>query len=437
MHLNLPYVEPPRGHEIELRTICALIHIGDPMDIRIQQAMLRLNRECFAYIDHRIIFDLVQGLFSKQHVFDLIEVMTIAAPDQHRVISLAMQDQYCSTANLEYDVAKLLDYRQWRIQLRILVDTVNLSMEYRLPEEALESMSLQLQALSKSQGNSASSIVRSYHQIADEFLSEENADNSDFSVEIPGLPRVPNRALITIAGRSGHGKTFFALYLMDKIIDAQPGKQTLYFNLEMHERVMLERHARLLGVQGSSRREVVSNGIIKLLPKQVSLISEPMITIDQIETESRLASLRQPIAVIVVDYLGLVGSKTKYDRKDLQQGDISKRLAALSIELDCDVICLIQVNREFKTRPVGDRCPLTTDAAESMGSVHSSSWWIGIDRPDQDDNSGDYQHLFQVRCRKNRGDAGNFELNLKFQNGMFHKWTQPFSVKRESKPSGF
>jgi replicative DNA helicase len=139
----------------------------------------------------------------------------------------------------------------------------------------------------------------------------------------------------------------------------------------------------------------------------------------------------------VVDYLGLIGSKARYEAKHLQQADISKRLAALSLELDCVVICLIQVNREFKNRPVGDRCPLTTDASESMGSVYSSSWWIGIDRPEQDDNSGEFQHLFMVACRKNRGDQGNFEFNLKFQNGMFSKWYRPFCPARVSAADGF
>lgn len=437
MQANVSHVMPPRGHEIEIRTLSALIHLGDPNHIRVQTAMLQIDRECFTNIDHKILFDLIHQLFHKGNPFDFVEFMTLVPDEQYPLITQAVKEEYMFTTNLEYDVQKLLAYRSWRKQLRILVDTVNLSIEHTLPLEGLQVIQEQLQLLSKTNSSSSASIVRSYEVIADEFLSESDEDNSQFMVDISGLPAVPNRALITIAGRSGHGKTFFALYLMDKIIDVHPGKQTLYFNLEMHERVMLERHAKILGINGSSRREVIKHGIAQLMPKNVSLISVPMITIDQIETESRLASLRQPIAVIVVDYLGLVGSKSKYDRKDLQQGDISKRLAALSIELDCVVICLIQVNREFKTRPIGDRCPLTTDSSESMGSVHSSSWWIGIDRPELDDSSGDYQHLFMVSCRKNRGDSGNFQLNLKFQGGMFSKWVRPFSPRRDTVPDGF
>lgn len=434
---NVAPIQPPRGHELEIRTLAALINIGDPNNIRIQSVMLKLDAQCFTDPHHKTLFVLIRELFAKGNPFDLVELMSLVSDEDYQFVAEMFQDKYCTANQLEHDVAKLLAYRLWRQQIKILVDTVNLSLEQTLPEEAIEVIRDNLQALSKTDRITASSIVRSYEIIADEFLSEPESDNSEFLVDIPGLPAVPNRALITIAGRSGHGKTFFALYLLDKIIDAHPDKQSLYFNLEMHERVMMERHAKLLGIQGNSRREVISNGIATLIPKNVSLISEPMISIDQIETESRLAALRQRISVIVVDYLGLVGSKSKYDRKDLQQNDIAKRLAALSIELDCVVICLIQVNREFKNRPVGDRCPLPTDSSESMGSVHSASWWIGIDRPELDDNSGEFRHLFMVACRKNRGDAGNFELNFKFQNGMFHKYHRPFSPVRNTTNDGF
>jgi replicative DNA helicase len=195
----------------------------------------------------------------------------------------------------------------------------------------------------------------------------------------------------------------------------------------MHERVMMERHARLLGVPGKDRTEIIRNGIAKLIEKNVSLISEPMITIEEIEIECRIAAMRQPIAVIVVDYLQLIRSKNKSESKHLEQSDIAKRLAALSIELNCVVIDLIQVNRDFKTRVAGDRCPVPQDSAESMGSVHSSSWWLGIDQPQCDSNDPEWQDMFQVQCRKNRGESGMFSLKLQFRNGMFSKWERPFS----------
>lgn len=435
MLTSLPHVVPPRGHEIEIRTLAALIHLGDPKNLRVQESMLKLDKDCFADHDNRVIFALIQELFSKGNAFDFVEFMTLVPNEQYHIVTMAVEEHYTGTNHLASDTEKLLAYKSWRKQLKILVNSVNRSLEETLPEEAMTAIREELQGLSNVDSGKSASIVRTYETEIDEYLTEEDEDNSDFQVDIPDLPRVPNRSLITIAGRSGHGKTFFALYLMDAIIDARPGEQTLYFNLEMHPRVMIERHALLLGARGANRKEVIANAAPKLMQKNVSLVSVPMITIEQIEAESRLAALRQPICCIVVDYLGLVGSKAKYDAKYQQQNDIAKRLAALSMELDCVVILLAQVNRDFKTRPIGDRCPLTSDAAESSGSVHSSTWWIGIDQPQNDDPSGDYQDLFMVECRKNRGNA-NFSLKFTFKNGMFWKYHKPFSP-RPAQPQGF
>lgn len=428
----------PCSPEIELRTLAALIHIGDSSHLRIQQAMLKLDAHCFQSLSNRALFELIYELFTKRQDFDFVQLISIVPHSLYELVSSIVQEQYVTTSHLEPDVDKLISYRAFRKQIRILINAVNFSLDALTPEESLEVIAESLQEINKSHSTTRKSYLRTYETIADEFLSSEVEDNTEIQIDIPGLPAVPNRALITIAGRSGHGKTFFALHLMDKLIDSIPDKQTIYFNLEMDERVMMERHAILVGTQGDSRKERIANCIARLLPKNVSLISEPMITIDEIETECRLASMRQPIAVIVVDYLGLIRSKSRSERKDLEQSDIAKRLAALSLELNCIVIALIQVNREFKNRPIGDRCPVTSDASESMGSVHSSSWWIGIDQPQADSDDSEWADQFRIACRKNRGDAGLFQTTLKFKGGMFSRWTRPFcSSNSKREPTGF
>jgi len=430
---RLQHIQPPNAGEIELRVISALTYIGECDNLKVQKAMLILDVFCFHNMDYRQMYELIVDLFNQGKEFSFVTFMTLVPKDIYEITYTMVKDDFNGCRYLEDDIQKLLAYRAWRKQVKILVEAVNYSLDATTAEESLTVIADNLQLINKTASTTRKSYLRTYETIADEFLSESDGDNSEFIVDIPDLPAVPNRALITIAGRSGHGKTFFALYLMDKIIDAHPGKQTLYFNLEMHERVMMERHAKILGVQGDNRRETINNAVAQLLTKNVSLISEPMITIDEIETECRLASMRQPIACIVVDYLGLIRSKSKSESKHLEQSDIAKRLAALSLELDCVVIALIQVNRDFKTRPVGDRCPMPQDSAESMGSVHSSSWWLGIDQPQNDDSDPEWADRFFVQCRKNRGDSGMFQLNLKFKYGMFSKYERPFGLNYNKK----
>jgi len=432
------YNPMPHSKELELRTLGALIAIGEPNHLDVQQALLLLNANCFYDMKHRIIFETIVELCKLGKQFDLVDLMSAVPPDVNYLLNDLIADKYFSKNYLAQDIQILIDYRDLRNQVKILSETINQSIEKILPGEGLALISQNLQQLTRSGTSNRKSITRAYEEIIDEYLSDSHEDDSEIKVDIPNLPPVPNKALITIAGRSGHGKTFFALYLMDKLIEAIPDKQTLYFNLEMHEHVMIERHAILLGHNCYSRKETITSALGELLAKRVSLISVPLITIEEIETESRIAALRQPIGIIVVDYIGLIRSKIKGERNDLEQLNIAKRLAALSMDLNCIVIALTQVNREAKMRPIGKRCPQPTDSSESMGTVHSSSWWIGIDQPSKDSSEPEWDNQFMVACRKNRGAGGNFELKFKFMGGTFSKWVMPFCpVKPKPEMDGF
>ncbi len=432
MHNLIQHARSRIALEIEYRVLGALIFIGKPKDLRAIQAIMALTPDSFGFKPNELLFQVINEQFDQESDFDLVTLSTMTDPRCDPVTTL-LKDAYYTPSLLANDVIVLNDHRTLRRQLVILVDMLNEVNRELNYQPCLNIIAERSQSLALCTTATQDERLVSYEALIEQELTISESDTSQFTVDIPQLPAVPNRALITIAGRSGHGKTFFALYLMDKLIDVLPGKQNLYFNLEMHPRAMLDRHAILVGAKGDDSRIRISSAAPRLLEKNMSLVSVPMITIDEIEALSRVAAVKQAIGVIVVDYLGLVSSKMRYDRYDLQQNAIAKRLAALSIELDCVVILLIQVNRESKSRPVGERCPVPSDAAEGMGSVHSSSWWIGIDQPYLDNEDPEFQHVFQVQCRKNRGESGLFKFNLEFRNGRFAIYRKPFTSRYESK----
>jgi replicative DNA helicase len=157
------------------------------------------------------------------------------------------------------------------------------------------------------------------------------------------------------------------------------------------------------------------------------------VSIDYIETSARLAHVKTPFSVIVVDYLGIVQNKSKFESHALKQADIALRLSALAIELDCIVIALTQVNRDYAGRQ--DKVPITSDAADSSGSERSSSYWLGIYRPFVDDET-QCENDFVVKCRKNR--FGNtWTAYFAFNEGTFgevHQYiytARPMTAKRD------
>lgn len=415
----------PRATEIEASVIISLIVIGKHDDSEAQQAMLRLTEDCFFNKNTREIFQIIKTLFHKKQLFDAVSLLSIVKDDVYLFLSELITHGLCHFKHWLNDVDKLISYRILREQLLLLSNITNQALESPIVEDSLAIIAEGLKEITSTANPVRVNNKKSYEQIIEEILIEENENNLTIPVDIPNFPEVPKNSLITIAGRSGHGKTFFAIYLMDKLIESLPDSQNLYFNLEMAERVMIERHARLLGFKGYGK-VLMKNSSPILLEKNVSLISVPMITIDEIETECRLSSLQKPLGVVVVDYLGLIRSKTKSERKDLEQSDIAKRLAALALELNCVVIGLIQVNRDFKNRPVGERVPQVSDSAESMGSVHSATWWLGIDQPQKDSMEPEFKDLFQIACRKNR-HGNTFFVELEFRDERFFEYHRRYS----------
>jgi replicative DNA helicase len=405
--------------DLEIRTIGALLSIGDHKKHLIQQSMMELSEDCFYSHDTRDIYLIIRKLFDKQEHFDVISILALIPDNRFEFFQRTLRDEFYTANFLTHDIEQLNNYRTLRKQLLILQATLDSAIDENSPSIALNLISDSLSALTETVNVTKNQNKESVQTMVDEWFSQEE-DNNYIYLEDTQFPRVPNQSLITIAGRSGHGKTFIAMYLMDKIIDQLPGKQNIYFNLEMNKHVMLQRYAGLLGYTGGTDREIVQNALPELLKKNMYFVNLPMITIDQIETISRLSALSQPVGVMVVDYLGLITTKSKAERNDLDQSGIAKRLAALSIELNCVVIALIQVNRDFKNRPVGERIPRPEDSSESMGSVHSATWWLGIDQPQKDDPSIEYKDLFQLGCRKGR-NGETFFFDLDFRDGQFFK----------------
>lgn len=425
----------PHCVDLEMRVIATLVNLGDRNDTRVQDAFLNLDIDCFYSVHTREMFDIISELFREEKDFSIASFIQHIPNAVFTNMDVLIKDYYNSPGMLETDVQTLNDYKTFRNQLRVLENSIIEANESLTPDKSLRVISDNIQRLNDTFTNKKERMSLNYAEIADNYLSNAHEDNAEFSVDIPGLPNVPNKSLITVAGRSGHGKTFWGLHLMDKIIDANPGKHNLYFNLEMQEIVMVERHAKLLGFKAQTRHELIEKSLPTLVQKNVNIISKPLITIEEIESLSRLASLKNPLSVIVVDYLGLIRTKAKSEHKHQEQSEITKRLAALAIELNCVVIALIQVNRDYKQRPVGSRCPKPEDAAESMGSVHSSTWWLGIDQPSHDSDDPQWRHMFQVECGKNRGESGMFKLRLEFIDGQFLPWKKPFSAQFTKKPA--
>lgn len=245
-------------------------------------------------------------------------------------------------------------------------------------------------------------------------------------------------SLCIIAGASGVGKSSFSLFMLDSIASLQPDKQSLFFSLELDKTELMERY---LGVLQKKPYSALSNieleqATIKALErpniKVFDLIDYPDIKyISSIIRHSILTSYSKPISVIVIDFVGLVKIEGYRESKAQMLEDIAYQLLSLAKKLNCVIILLQQVNREYYKRDSNDIVPIASDASDSSGPEKASSLWIGIGR--HGEHTGQDSNHFELAIRKNRHGLKDFRISLEFANGTFRELEPHFQFRRMPK----
>lgn len=158
---------------------------------------------------------------------------------------------------------------------------------------------------------------------------------------------------------------------------AQKGKYTYFASLEMSEkqlgnriiarRANIDSHVLRMGWLtdndfekiGKAAGEVSSIGMC---------IDSKISTIQEIEFKANKLKQNKNLGLIVIDYLQLLKSKTKFNNREQEVADISKRLKLLTKKLDIPIVALCQLNRETEKRNI----PILADLRES-GSLEQDA----------------------------------------------------------------
>lgn len=188
--------------------------------------------------------------------------------------------------------------------------------------------------------------------------------------------------LIVIAGRPSLGKT--ALGLDTARVAARNGVKVYFSSLEMSEEQLT---MRLLsgesGISGRSlRRGRFPKGDWGRVVGAGEKIADLNVIIDDTSAISEMELARRVRRVkpglLVVDYLQLMRSAQKADRKDLEIANITAGLKDLAKKVNIPVILLSQLNREVERR--SDPRPRLSDLRDSGAIEQDADIVIGIHR---------------------------------------------------------
>ena len=165
------------------------------------------------------------------------------------------------------------------------------------------------------------------------------------------------------------GKTAFATNLAYNITkdlkDKKKKKMSIFFSLEMSSEQLATRIiSEIAGLSSENIRtgNLSKNDFNKLIKgsenlKDLNLFIDdtPALTISSIRTRARRMKRKHGLDLIILDYLQLVSSDSRYNDSRVQEiSEITRGLKAIAKELDVPVIALSQLSRKVEDREEKD-----------------------------------------------------------------------------------
>ncbi len=295
--------------ETESRVLSTLIFIGDPKDIRAQEAMLQLSVELFKHNHTRGLFLFIQKQLRANLIFDSTRLLDSELGEVYDFF-LRIAEISCSTNMLESDIKLLLDLRR-----KALIEKHLDNIVYSFKQESIPDKACSI-AVEGCMDISKIGIINFDHVYTAEMCIENlYSDNKKSNKIIPtGIETIDSlngggfkeNCLITIAGRSGMGKTGFAVHLAHKLASNHPNKHVLFYSLEMaFDDIFEKRMTAIIGKQLDSVKDEIEkfNAVAKAAEIPFTIDTKPMASISYIETTAKITAIRKPISVIVVDYI--------------------------------------------------------------------------------------------------------------------------------------
>lgn len=227
---------------------------------------------------------------------------------------------------------------------------------------------------------------------------------ADLDKLIRGLRK---KTVTIVAGLPGSGKTTLGLQIAQHIACTGLGVG-MVFSLEMPEEELANR---ALASLGSIDLQLLDNGkledddwprltsaVNKIMDKPLYVSDKSGLTVPRIRSICRQVKRKHGLDVVVIDYIGLIGSDGKAFNRTAELGKISTGIVNIAKELEVPVILLAQLNRDSTKRP--GKKPIASDLRDS-GQIEADAHCIILVHRDMDSEEGQNgaTELLMPKCR--------------------------------------
>ena len=215
--------------------------------------------------------------------------------------------------------------------------------------------------------------------------------------------------LIVLAARPAMGKSALATNIAQKAaVDYSRG--VALFSLEMSETELAQR---FIAAEAKLNGDDLRKGRVrpdrwpKVVKATEKLYAAPLFIDDssdmgvmELRAKARRLHSRQPLGLVIVDYLQLMRPEPGADSRVEQIGQISRGLKLLARELNIPVIAVSQLSRAVESRP--DKRPLLSDLRESGQIEQDADLVMFIYRDEYYNEESDQQGIAEVHLAKHR-----------------------------------
>jgi replicative DNA helicase len=236
--------------------------------------------------------------------------------------------------------------------------------------------------------------------------------------------------LIIIAARPSMGKTAFALNLA--LQNSLNGGVTDIFSLEMSDKQLSYRLLSMIGrIEGSKWRnpyktfseddhQSFANAVTVFEECRINVYDKPGQTVFDIRAGIRKTVKAYPDHnhLVVIDYLQLITSVSKYERHDLAIGHMTRELKNMAREFNIPIILLSQLSRAVEQR--NDKRPIMSDIRDSGAVEQDADIIMFMYRDDYYNKDSLRKDIVEIILAKHRnGPIGTVAFHFAKEYGLF------------------
>ena len=367
-----------------------------------------LTYDSFYAEKHRIIFQAIENLYSKNEVIDLT---TVSSELNSRLKSIGgrvylaeLVEGAMVVSNPSYHAKIVKKDHTLRRIIKKSEDTINSCYDTDTPLDAiLNEAEKGIFELSLGTAESGFTKIGEHYGDVLEQVQEYQIGEAQKKIVHSGFADLDEVTqgfkggeLIYLAGRPSHGKSILAEQIGE--YTAKQGKPVGFWTFEMSKFILAERslftNAKIDSTLGRKQNGLKDGDFDKLTNISNNNFGIPFYIDDkkvpaiELKSKARRSVLELGLKLIVVDYLQLMALGQNAENRNIEVGNISKIFKELAIELNIPFIVLSQLSR-IGQQGEKPRRPRLSDLRESGSLEQDADQVIFVHRSRLDEDYGD------------------------------------------------